>query len=632
MKKAAALIVTICMVFCAFSPVVVKAASSGFWYFSQADNNITELGSNYLSQYFPQLIHADDDVATVQQYFDEIRSQYPDLSYILTNSSNGLPNEEVITSGNRLSVMFFDLQDITIAYKGAYSTTDLMVDPHQQLSDATWSGLVNVISVTEEMPDSFHVFNLDTIDGVPQWVDYTDISYNAYWWRLSIGGSIISTDIESFYNGSQIGYYLQQLGDASKFYEAVQSCENVFDYMKVTDGSIVKDYEDYYGGSVTDFQKDTSLSLSSIDMVPLKDNYIGGMTAVKTKGAFNFNLFDTSFGGDRIKEAAAKASYGLQFDVTVNYNVDCSYDKAAFQALFGNSYSGSIHSTFYIDNITEAEAQKFDISVTLSDLLENADTIVTGDKQGLALLALINYAQEGERGSKTADFLGFGGLTLQEDAIVSEALSMVPLLGGPLDNFRDWISADYTYGLTELYYYADVTPYNSAVGIKGVMSDCECDLISGVHSGTAGGGYTTDPTTGEVIKVPDYKIGPDQNYLSPTILPGGSTGEIVVSGSPSNSSSNAQGGVANVNVQANPIINFENGIDTFMDVMNLSKNAETVQEGFWGFFGMFKDNPASELYRDYFGDIPEDFMKFLLACSGICFGLGVFRFVRGRYL
>lgn len=645
MKKAAAFILTICMVIMAVAPVSIKAAADNMFYITYQANignqNLIDMGYVQPNPNGSISLFMTDNQIDVYNSLT-LPVDLSDWDYYILTGSNTWQGENFSSVANGTLVVY-NSENPIIMYNGNSQLRNLYsATSSYQNGTYTWV-TANQISFYDsdlkqkQLDGDFKIYDIQN-------GSFTERSNYAFYQDVSIGVTgtyICSTNQPVYYYGGDIcanstatvTNYYNQNEVVAWFIDGVEKSENVLPKFKVTDGETILDYDDSIGGGVPDLQQDNSLSLSSIDMIPLKDNFVGGMTAAKVTGAFDFNTFDTTFGGDQVKAAAAVSNYGLQFDVSVNYRVDTSYDKALFQSLFGQSYSGSIHSSFYVDGITQSDAQILDVPITLSDLLENSDTIVTGDKRGMALLALINYAQEGERGSKTADFLGFGGLTLEDDAIVSEVIGSVPLLGGLTNEIRDWIAADYVYGLTELNYTAFVTPFNDGVNIKGVPSKTECDMISGVHTGTAGGGIKTDPVTGDVTVNPDFTIGPHQNYLLPTVLPSGGTGEIVVTGSPSNSSATGgAGGNSNVNVNANPVINVQNGFDEFAKVMKLSENSNKIQKSYWGAFGYFRDNPATDLYKDYFGWLPEEFVTFIITCCTVTFGIGVFRFIRGRSL
>lgn len=69
-------------------------------------------------------------------------------------------------------------------------------------------------------------------------------------------------------------------------------------------------------------------------------------------------------------------------------------------------------------------------------------------------------------------------------------------------------------------------------------------------------------------------------------------------------------------------VNIDNGFNQFMQTYNSSSEVQTAQNGFWGSFGLFKDNPATKLYSQYFGFLPEGFKEIILggACIGIIGG------------
>lgn len=74
----------------------------------------------------------------------------------------------------------------------------------------------------------------------------------------------------------------------------------------------------------------------------------------------------------------------------------------------------------------------------------------------------------------------------------------------------------------------------------------------------------------------------------------------------------------------------DNGLEKFINWYNTSSEVGTTVNGFWASFGIFKNNPATELYSEYFGFLPSDFKTILLGAATIGIVGGVFSMLRRK--
>lgn len=78
-------------------------------------------------------------------------------------------------------------------------------------------------------------------------------------------------------------------------------------------------------------------------------------------------------------------------------------------------------------------------------------------------------------------------------------------------------------------------------------------------------------------------------------------------------------------------LTIDNGLSEFVDWYNNAGDGEVATNYFWGtLVGTFKNNPATELYREYFGFLPDSFKNLILACCGIGVVGGVFSILRHK--
>lgn len=77
------------------------------------------------------------------------------------------------------------------------------------------------------------------------------------------------------------------------------------------------------------------------------------------------------------------------------------------------------------------------------------------------------------------------------------------------------------------------------------------------------------------------------------------------------------GFVNNINIPNDYTVTYRDGVNDFIDWFNKDPEVTGIQNSFWGAMGVFKGNPANELYSDYFGFLPDGFKSIIFGCAGI---------------
>lgn len=75
----------------------------------------------------------------------------------------------------------------------------------------------------------------------------------------------------------------------------------------------------------------------------------------------------------------------------------------------------------------------------------------------------------------------------------------------------------------------------------------------------------------------------------------------------------------------------DNGLEQFITWYNSDPSVTEVSTGFWSSFGIFRNNPAIDLYEDYFGFLPTGFKDIILGCATIGIVGGVFAALRRKF-
>lgn len=74
----------------------------------------------------------------------------------------------------------------------------------------------------------------------------------------------------------------------------------------------------------------------------------------------------------------------------------------------------------------------------------------------------------------------------------------------------------------------------------------------------------------------------------------------------------------------------DNGFERFVSWYNSDPSTAEVSTGFWNSFGIFRNNPAIDLYEEYFGFLPTGFKDIILGCATIGIVGGVFCAIRRK--
>lgn len=468
------------------------------------------------------------------------------------------------------------------------------------------------------------------------WIEFNSPSvYDGVSIQLN-GTYIASTNHPNFYYGKDIAvnstyaisdyYSINQL--SSWLIDGCEKSPNLMETFQVTkDGTNYEGWDDAFGESDLDLQGDTTLAFASCDCTPIKDGY-NPLTNAYAEWTIDTGSFDFTFGGDQTKQAAAMNKWGVSFDVGIQYKIVGTNGN---KNIASTGASGTIYSHIDYNNLSQEEFLNGSYTISLSELVQDASSYSGGDA-GAYLMGLFAMREE-VPGIVTAFN---GSLVTGGDPVGDEVgetawnivTSGVPILGGlSYDQINRVFNSSLNYMLAECRYDVVMHPVNTGLGIQGQKGEAYCDLNTGVHNGRATGAVIppANEDGNEVIR-PDYSSGDNQNFYYPVTLPGGGSGLALQEGSPS-SNANATGGTgyggsATANVQ------FESGIKGLTDRFLEEEGKEDWSKSWWSVFGTFKDNPASGLYSEYFGWLPEEFMKFLLSIASVVFLVGAARFIR----
>lgn len=88
----------------------------------------------------------------------------------------------------------------------------------------------------------------------------------------------------------------------------------------------------------------------------------------------------------------------------------------------------------------------------------------------------------------------------------------------------------------------------------------------------------------------------------------------------------------NINIPNDYTVTYRDGVNSFIDWYNQDSSVTGIQNTFWGSMGVFKGNPASELYSEYFGFLPDGFKSVIFGCAGIGIIGGALTVLRKRIL
>lgn len=72
-----------------------------------------------------------------------------------------------------------------------------------------------------------------------------------------------------------------------------------------------------------------------------------------------------------------------------------------------------------------------------------------------------------------------------------------------------------------------------------------------------------------------------------------------------------------VNVPNNFTVQYKDGVNEFIEWYNQDPEVTGIQNTFWGALGIFKGNPANELYGDMWGFLPGGFKSVIIGCASL---------------
>lgn len=73
----------------------------------------------------------------------------------------------------------------------------------------------------------------------------------------------------------------------------------------------------------------------------------------------------------------------------------------------------------------------------------------------------------------------------------------------------------------------------------------------------------------------------------------------------------------NLSIPSSYTVTYRDGVNEFIDWYNQDSSVTGIQNTVWGAFGVFRDNPATDLYQEYFGFLPEPFKQVIFGCGTI---------------
>lgn len=73
----------------------------------------------------------------------------------------------------------------------------------------------------------------------------------------------------------------------------------------------------------------------------------------------------------------------------------------------------------------------------------------------------------------------------------------------------------------------------------------------------------------------------------------------------------------NIQIPSDYTVTYRDGVDSFIDFYNKDTEVSGIQNTFWGSLGIFKGNPATDLYEEYWGFLPDGFKSVIIGCASI---------------
>lgn len=75
--------------------------------------------------------------------------------------------------------------------------------------------------------------------------------------------------------------------------------------------------------------------------------------------------------------------------------------------------------------------------------------------------------------------------------------------------------------------------------------------------------------------------------------------------------------INNINIPSNYTVTYRDGVNSFIDFYNKDPSTTGIMNSFWGLMGVFRGNPATDIYEDYWGFLPSSFKNIVLACASL---------------
>lgn len=633
MKKVAAFIIAFCLVLVAAAPVVVKAAADDLYYITYQANignqELVDLG-----------IVQNTAVGSVSYYMVNNQIQaYNDLQlpvdlsdwdyYMITGANTWQGANFNDIAG--ISLVVYNSGSPLLCYKASPSLSQFYFD-NASYKNGTYSWSRGSFTFYgENIKDlqengDFKIFSLSG----DNWSESSYAFYNNL--SIQVSGSFIaSTNQPLLYAGEDIaknstvsvsnGYDLTQV--KQWLADGVNNSESIIDYFQVTkDGVNYDSWGDAFGGGGANFE-DLSLNegfgFSQFECLTMYDGSRDPELSLRSSWALNVNTMDF----DSIDLAGA--TYGIHYDAVLNYRVTESADRKVYKPILGGTYSGTIYSSWDSGDMTVNEIKAGSVTIPLRTIFGSDTAEAVGTDGGAGAMILIDTALNQGRSSVFGNpsFLGTDLVSVYEAAV-----DYAGALGYSVQAVAGVIVPTTTYYLDGLNIQLSATPYIKSKNQKGVLSQRTVDYLSGATAGfTSDLKYFDHSNNSDQITIDGTKYPTEYQYTTPSYDPSGRMNYIVVDGSPSNAyGGNGGNGGTGGSATANNYVQFESGIKGLTD--RFLQEEAGWNRSWWSVFGVFEDNPASELYSTYFSWLPPEFLQFILDIAAVVFLVGAARFIR----
>lgn len=612
MKKAVALITAIMMVVFAVAPLNCKAsADEGLYYITYqaniANQPLVDAGYNSTMTigYSAARYMTNSQIDFCNNL--QLPVDLGDWNYYILMGSNTWQGEN--NSGSVAPTLFvYNSDSPLILYKGNQRLRELYGDKTGYTTgEYGWDrGGLNVYAPNlDELKNSGQIKKFRLTGET--WSEDVIQPYDGV--SVSVGGQYIcSTNTPYFFYGKDICMNstktVTNIYDNQEvfawFQDGVINSESYMEYFKVTkDGNNVEDWNNIFGPENMDFDIDQGIGFAQFQCITLFDGSSKPTLGVKSSYSLSANgSLDVSDPNVRAYE------YGIKYDIVVNYKIQASSNPKIFQPILGETWSGSIFSSFTLKGKTYSEMANGTDFITFDDIYNADGSIVTGVSEGSELLNMMNYILN-NKSKSVFNIPSVVGVDILEEYNEAGNIGILPLRN---------------YGLSQLTFQITATPLVISTQKEGVVSSDTVDYLSGAH-----GGVTTDIVKPDGSTVPGTTT-PNQNqFLTPQYDQNGNLIYVVVNGDPSS------GGQANngIHGSGNSYVNItlDGGVKELLTRLD-TWHADNWNKSWWSVFGTFTENPASALYREYFGWLPEEFISFFTKIVAVVCVIGAAKFIR----